>query len=256
MAETLGSPAAVLTAARAAWGALALPLNSASAPPFSITLAGESVVVLRARPGERGAPPAFSNDTALQLGGSSSASSASGAGFRGVQLASGDGLWAVVATPRPEELCGGRDAECGYVSLSLRNRGGGGSTSSREGAHGGRGLQAAGNSSSSSSLLPAYNVTLTCPPFCPNTLGVGGVYPVALGAPGVASLGVTPAGGSGVPQQAEAGAGGSAAASSSLGIYYTLKCSEASALDDEGGGVIVCAYFEVGQALCSASPCC
>ena len=233
VADTLGSPAAVLAAARAAWGALPLPPNSESSPPFSITLAGESVVVLRARPRERGSSPAFSNDTALRLGGSSSPSaSAAGEGFRGVQMASGDGLWAVVATPRPEELCGGGgDAECGYVSLSLRNRGGG---SGRSGARGGRGLQA--TTAAAAGSLPEYNVTLTCPPFCPNTLGVGGVYPVALGAPGVASLGVTPAGGSGVPQQAGAGAGSSAASSSSIGIYYTLKCSEVSAFDDEGGG--------------------
>ena len=184
------APAASLAIVQAIWSASALPNNSASAQPFTITLTGVCHVVLRAR------NVAFTNTTTLLLGGAACV----------VQAVSSDGRWLLLTSPSPVDICGSNTTECGYAPLAATN------AATRSTAD-------CVNNDASLSCQPPFNVTVACPPICPNTVGVAGAVPFAPAVAGVITLAVMPSAGSGampalvpIPE------------STSVGVYYALAC--------------------------------
>jgi hypothetical protein len=132
-------PWQLMTAAVAVWGRTPLP-QSAPSQPFSLTLSGPTLLVLRARRW------AFDGLTAASMGGVSCS----------VLATSTDGLWAVVRSPNASDV---PDGAGGYLPLVLQNP-----------------ATYAGNETGSSIDGGSPNATargcaLSCPPFCPGLDG-------------------------------------------------------------------------------------
>lgn len=207
--DALSSPEAVLAATRYVWGATPLPADESSETPFTLTLATASVVVLRA------SSSAFSHDTTMILGEAPPCE---------VGAVSDDGLWAHVVMPSPIDVCGSNETECGYAELSLTNPGGSGSEGASE-----SGSSRVLKTTRTVSTLPSYNVSVACPPVCPSTLGIDGAALYADSTPGVVSLAIMPPTGSGgVPQPFPS----ALTPSASVGVFYTLACSQTGVYTD------------------------
>lgn len=207
-------PAGLLGVVVSLWASIPLPNATLSdGAPFTLTLTGKSVVVLRAR------APAFTGATSIALG-----------GIRCVLgAASSDGLWALVTTPSPVEICGSNTTECGYVALELTN------LESSSATHVGDGTEwTARRLQSFVGELPDYNVTVACPPVCPGALDIPGVGLFAAATPGVVELASMPtSAGEGLPQPLPV----SQFSSSSAGFYYTRTCAQTGVYTDPTSGV-------------------
>ena len=177
----------VLATAASVWGGVALP-NASDSSGFSLTLTGTSLVVLRA------ARVAFSSDLNASLGGVPCA----------VLAVTSDGLWALVQTPPPAQLCGSVSNECGYRTFRL-------SVSS-------------GASPNTTSNTYA-GASLACPPICPGSIDPPSRVPAFLAVAADATL-VSISGMSEGALSISAVASSAAAAVSSGGLYYTLACSQ------------------------------
>jgi hypothetical protein len=183
---------AVLTAALDSWGGVLLPTARAAATidtPFSMTLAGTSWVVLRAQ--ERRALPAFSNATKVWLGSAPCTGAA----------VSDDGFWALLRTPSPAAICGSNSTACGYMTLTITNP--------------------------VTGAIPSYNLSISCPPFCPDSFDAAVATPFAPSTAGVIALGT-------IPPPVSGGAPVLLPTSdyATAGIYYTLACSATGVFTD------------------------
>ena len=111
VAVALTDPRAVLAAVRATWASSPLPSSNATLPPFTLTLVGQALVVLRAP------QRAFGNGTAAAVGAAPAPALAS----------SSDGEWILLSTPSQADICGSGSGsssgsgECGYRTLALSN---------------------------------------------------------------------------------------------------------------------------------------
>jgi hypothetical protein len=117
---------------------------------------------------------------------------------------SDDGVWVVVDTPTAEAVCGSTSRDCGYVPFMVGT-----------------------SPPASSGLLGAV---LSCPPFCPGSIG-GGVVPVpAVG--GDFALGVYPPEGVPAPPVLLP----PSLITSSEGVYYTAACAASGLWTDPTTG--------------------
>jgi hypothetical protein len=162
-----------------------------------MTVAGASWVVLRAQ--EKRALPAFSTGTTVRLG----------RGHCSVAAVSDDGSWVLIRTPSPSAVCGSNTTACGYATLVLENP------------------TVAGVTANESAELPSYNITMSCPPFCPGNYDASVAAPYAPYSPGVISLGsIPPSENGGAPRLLYN------PESASIGFYYTLACSATGLFTD------------------------
>lgn len=180
-------PSAVLATVASVWGSLALP-NASDSSGFSLTLTGASLVVLRA------ARVAFSLGLNVSLGGVPCV----------VLAVTADGLWALVQTPPPAQLCGSVSTECGYRTFRLSLRSG-----------------ASANTTSNTYA----GASLACPPICPGSIDPPSRVPAFLAVAADATL-VSISGTAAGALSVSAVASSAAAAVSSGGLYYTLACSQ------------------------------
>lgn len=97
------TPAAVVSVADGIWGPVPLPRNDGGGS-LTLTLTASSLILLRSL------RYAFSNGTNATLGGAPCP----------VLAVSPDGLWALLQTPTPAQLCGSDEVECGYCTLRVR----------------------------------------------------------------------------------------------------------------------------------------
>ena len=212
LAEACAGADAVLGSVMSIWSGRPLPENSASDSVFAMVVSRSSIIVLRAR------VPAFSSATFAMLGDIPCVAS----------TVSSDGRWMLIVTPTPERLCGSNSSDCGYVPLKLVNIGGGDYASS------------------------TYNVSLVCPPYCPNFIGIDGSILFTPTLPGVVATGrPPPLSSGGVPERLPS----TNTLASSLGIYYALACFESGIYTDPATGActeasnpasINCAYGSGG----------
>lgn len=193
MAIALTSPSAVLEAVRTAWASYHLP---PSAPDFSLTLVGQTLVVLRS------SHFAFVNETTASVGIVSAT----------VLNTSRDGEWLLLKTPLEADICDGVAAneDCGYFPLALSNPI----------------VRAA-----PVTFAPA----ISCPPFCPGEVAIGSTVPLVVESssglraiPAVLPTGANLGAARPVPLELPL--------LSSLGIYYARNCSAAGHWTDPTTG--------------------
>jgi hypothetical protein len=157
---------AVLNATRATWDGVSVQNPAsfdslAAARPFSVTLTGSNVIVLRA------SAAAFNTGMTVHLG----------VGVCVVGAVSNDGLWAVIVTPSAAAACEATNQlanDCGYITLVIN-------TTSAAATH-----------------KSMHGVALSCPPFCGGALRLPTAVPM-VDSSGDLVLGSFPPVGSGSP---------------------------------------------------------
>ena len=189
------TPAAVISVAEALWGAVPLPSNDGGGS-LTLTLTASSLILLRSP------RYAFRNGTNATLGGAPCP----------VLAVSPDGLWALLQTPSPAQLCGSDAVDCGYSTLRVR------APPSPPGA----GAFSGG--------------ALACPPVCPGSISPPTSLPAVfdVGADAVlAALGRDPStGGAALTALPSASQGGGG----SRGIFYSLACAQTGLFTDPSTG--------------------
>ena len=196
-------PDVVLHAAQSTAGAWPLPAVDASDSfVFAQTLVGSTTLILRAL------RPAFATGMRVTVGGGSCA----------VGAVSADGLWAVVTTPAPADVCsGGAVAECGYVTLTV---------------------DTGPCSSNAAPDSPRFGAALVCPPFCAGAVHPSTAVPAAaLVSAGDAALRFTLADPASLAEGGPIRPTALVTPQSSQGIYYALFCSHAGSFPDPTTGV-------------------
>ena len=144
LVEALDSPDSVLAGVYAAWSVLPPPPLASSPQAFVATIVGSQIIVLRASAAHT--PAFFPGVTTVTIGGVTCT----------VRAISPDGAWLMVTSPQPSVLCNATaSGDCGYVTFVSRN------------VPEPRPLQA----SSASAPPTDRGAAVSCPPFCPGSIG-------------------------------------------------------------------------------------